>query len=110
MGMYSALKDKAPNATLCFISCKIRAQKNKVLDYPDGLTSEKREKLIKVAIKNATKQRQRRKENCAEIQEEVIKRLAAKQQQRQESDRKKLEAKLKKPNFDSSIELNEDCS
>lgn len=112
MGMFSALKDKAPNATLCFISCKIRAQKNKVLDYLDGLTSEKREKLIKVAITNAKKQRQRRRKNCAEIQEKVMKRLAAKQQQRLESERKKLEAKLKKPNFDLSIEfpeMDEDC-
>ncbi|CAM4599737.1 unnamed protein product [Leuciscus chuanchicus] len=112
MGMFSALKDKAPNATLCFISCKIRAQKNKVLDYLDGLTSEKREKLIKVAITNAKKQRQRRRKNCAEIQEEVMKRLAAKQQQRLESERKKLEAKLKKPNLDLSIEfpdMDEDC-
>lgn len=33
MGMFRATKDKAPNATLCFIPCRICA---KVLSYLDG--------------------------------------------------------------------------
>ncbi|ROI73357.1 hypothetical protein DPX16_23885 [Anabarilius grahami] len=28
MGMFSALKKKAPNATICYLSCKMRARKN----------------------------------------------------------------------------------
>ena len=41
MGMFSAAKEGAPNATMCYLSSRIRAQKNKVVDYLDNLQSEK---------------------------------------------------------------------
>lgn len=42
MGMFSAAKEHAPNATMCFLSSRIRAQKNNVVDYLDSQTPEKR--------------------------------------------------------------------
>ena len=40
MGMFGALKKKAPNATLCYLSSKMRAQKNKTVGYLDCLIEE----------------------------------------------------------------------
>ena len=50
MGMFSAAKDHAPNATLCYLSSRIRAQKNRVTNYLDSLERDKRDKLIKMSI------------------------------------------------------------
>ncbi|KAL5004056.1 hypothetical protein ScPMuIL_017512 [Solemya velum] len=50
MGMFGALKGHAPNATLCYISSRMSAPKNNVVDYLDSLASEKRKKLVNLAI------------------------------------------------------------
>ena len=47
MGMFSALKKCAPNATLAFLSARMRAKKNHTIEYLDELHSERREKVIK---------------------------------------------------------------
>ena len=71
MGMFSAAKEHAPNATLCYLSSRIRAQKNKVVDYLDGLQPEKRDKLIKLAITLGRKQRGIKRKRSAKIKEEI---------------------------------------
>lgn len=48
MGMFSAAKHNAPNATLNYLSSKIRAQKNGVVEYLDTLEKEKRNKVVQV--------------------------------------------------------------
>ena len=41
MGMFSALKMKSPNATICFMSSKIRSIKNGTVDYLDEMATER---------------------------------------------------------------------
>ena len=43
MGMFSALKMKSPNATICFMSSKIRSIKNCTVDYLDEMATERQE-------------------------------------------------------------------
>jgi hypothetical protein len=81
MGMFSAAKANAPNATLCYISSRLRAQKNRVADYLDSLEPAKREKLMKLAITLERKVRQRKRKKCIEIRQEISRRVAAKKQQ-----------------------------
>lgn len=65
MGMFSASKAHAPNATMSFISSSIKARKNKVVDFLDDLEKEKREQVISMAVTYGRKQtiRKREKEN-----------------------------------------------
>ncbi|XP_065684671.1 uncharacterized protein LOC124807927 isoform X1 [Hydra vulgaris] len=37
MGMFSDAKGRCPNATICFISSKLRSKKNRTIDYLDNL-------------------------------------------------------------------------
>ena len=50
MGMFSATKKKSPNATLCYISCKMRALKNRTLKYLDNLDKSNRQCIYKKEI------------------------------------------------------------
>ena len=50
MGMFSAVKKKSPNVTLCFISCKMRALKNRTVDYIDSFDVETRDEMLKKAV------------------------------------------------------------
>ena len=43
MGMFSSLKKKAPNATMCYLSCRMRACKNKTVQYLDQREEGRRE-------------------------------------------------------------------
>ena len=107
MGMFSAAKEHAPNATMCYLSSRIRAQKNKVVDYLDNLQSEKREKLVNLAISLGRKQRQNKRKRCIQIKEEISSRLAVKLQKKKMYQRNKLEKRLKSPDLDISVEFPE---
>ena len=48
--MYSAAKDKSPNTAVCFISSKMRSQKNRTIQYLDAVTEDQREKVSKEAV------------------------------------------------------------
>lgn len=37
MRMYSSLKKKSSNATICFLSCKMRAKTNRTVEYLDAM-------------------------------------------------------------------------
>ena len=43
MGMFSAAKDHAPNATLYYLSSRMRSQKNNTVGYIDSLDTERRD-------------------------------------------------------------------
>jgi len=58
MGVFSAAKKKASNATLCFLSSKIMAQKNHTVAYLDNMYTEKQDLVLKKAINFAQRQRQ----------------------------------------------------
>ena len=104
MGMFSAAKSHAPNATLCYLSCTIRARKNRVVDYLDSLEVEKREKLLKLAVSLAREQRVTKRKRSAQIKAVLSKRMAAKMQKKQTLQRSKIEKKLRSPNFKISAD------
>ncbi|CAM4569827.1 unnamed protein product [Leuciscus chuanchicus] len=95
MGMFSASKKRSPNATLCFLSCKMRAQKNKTVGFLDDMDTEKRDAILKKAVKPGQVQRQRRRVKQNDLREELSKRQAMKEQAKEITARNKLERKLK---------------
>lgn len=96
MGMYSAIKSKAPSAKLCYVSSKLRAVKNKTVDYLDQLEVEKRDAVIRTAVNLAKNERIRRRKKQKELMEEIAGRLAEKEQNNDEKMRRKVEKVLKK--------------
>ena len=95
MGMFSALKMKSPHATMSYISCRMRATKNRTIDYLDGLAEEKREDILKKVIKFTRQERSKKKLRQKEVRNELIQREKAKEQERDTKERKKLEKRLK---------------
>ena len=89
MGMFSANQVRAPHATLLFTSSKIRAKKNKTLEFlsehPDV------EMTLKKAVPAAAKLRQRVRKSVADLQKEMSQRIMDKIQKRDQTDRKKME-------------------
>ena len=96
MGMFSAAQQKAPNATLCFLSCRMRAIKNRTVDYLDEMDPTTRDDFLGKAITYGRKQRDQRRKCQKDLRAEIIRRQQAKKQARDAAKRKELERKLKK--------------
>ena len=92
MGMFSATKKKSPNATLCYISCKMRALKNRTFKFLDNLEKDTRDNVLKKTVLLGREQRKSRKE--------LLRRQLEKQQAKDTSTRKKLERRLKSIDID----------
>ena len=101
MGMFSILKQKAPNATICYLSCRMRAIKNRTVDYLDSLTEERRDEVLMKAIHLGRMQRQKRKMKQRDLRLELQRRQKAKEQAKSATERKKLEKKLKNFSLDT---------
>ena len=95
MGMFSAGQERARNATLCFLSSRIRAKKNKVVPYLDAMSKQTREQVVTWAIGMARKKRKSNRKKQAEIKEELSRRAAIKTQRKEERKVKNIEDKLK---------------
>ena len=52
MGMFSALKNKVHSATICYLSSKIRAVKNRMVEYLYKMPKERREYVVLCELKN----------------------------------------------------------
>nr|XP_047140973.1 uncharacterized protein LOC124816023 [Hydra vulgaris] len=96
VGMFSAAKQKAPNATLCYLSSKIRACKNKTADFLSEKPTDIRNKLIAWSISSAGKKRLANMQCHEEMKAELIKRMAKKIQNKEEKERRKVEKIFKK--------------
>ena len=105
MGMFSALKQKSPNATMCYLSSRMRACKNHTVSYLDSLNHQKRDDILHKAIKLGRKQRNRRKAKQKILKKEIIRRQKEKEHSREEKNRKALEKKLK----EGSLEEVQEC-
>lgn len=96
MGMFSAAKDRAPNSTLCYLSSKIRAQKNKTMGYLDSMYDKTRERAVAKSISLAKKTRIKKRLKSKEIQAEIAKKRNQKERteryKRSEKGRKKAES------------------
>ena len=110
MGMFSASQKKAPHATVCFLSCHMRAKKNRTVKYLDGLSSEKKEPLLQKAVTYGRKQRNRRRIKQKELRDEIVRRQEAKKQKKEDKERKDLEKKLKKEGLENVLKSFPDIS
>ena len=90
MGMFSAAKDNAPNATLNYLSSKIRAQKNGVVDYLDNLEEPQKNRVIEMSRTIGRKQLKASRRRSVQVREELAQRTALKQEVKATAERKKL--------------------
>ena len=82
MSMFSALKKRAFNATLAFLSARMRAKKNHTIEYLDELHSERREKVIKWVLSYARKRGDFTQMQDVQIRKEISLRETKKWQKR----------------------------
>ena len=101
IGMFSAMQAKAPNATICYLSCKMRSRKNGTVGYLDGLSMERRDEVLRKAVQLEQKQRRKRRMNEKELRAEVLRRVQEKRQAREMTDRRRVERKLKTATMDT---------
>ena len=100
IGMLNAARDRAPNATFCFISSKIRAIKNSVTDFLNSLDEAEKEKAVNWAIHAARLRRSANHARLRELQKELCRRDMRKKQQRQDQERRKVELQLQRITVD----------
>lgn len=101
MGMFSAGKERAKNASVDFLSSRMRARKNSVVRWLDGMYSDQRESILKWAISRARKRRTDVRKKTSEVKEEISRRTASKRQKKDQQSRKATERKLK------NVDINE---
>ncbi|XP_047138521.2 uncharacterized protein LOC124814655 [Hydra vulgaris] len=103
MGMFSDAKVRAPNATICYISCKLRSKKNRTVDYLDTLDLSLREKIVKWSISVARKNRFTNRLHLCKVRDEICQRQKIKRQKMDEKEKRKLERELSKLNFEEIV-------
>ena len=102
MGMFSEAQKKAPNATLCFLSARMRSCKNKTVEYLDAMSEERRDYILIKAIKLGRMQRDRRRKSQKELQTELVARQKTKEQKRNETERKAIERYVKQHGLEAT--------
>src|ERR1700729_298620 len=58
IGMFSAYQERSPNATLCYLSSKLRARKNRTVEYLDNMGEAERTCVVEWAVSAARTGRQ----------------------------------------------------
>jgi hypothetical protein len=91
MGMFSSLLNRAPNSTILFMSAKIRAQKNKTLDFLDTI-DDKTFQSVRTFSKTV---KSRNSIQISEIKQELQSRINKKMQAKEKTTRNKIEKKFK---------------
>ena len=100
IGMFSAAQKRPPNATVCYLSSKLRAQKNMVVDYLGATDEETRERMVRMSVSLGRRQRQRNRSKCADMKKELSRRQGLKREKKETSQRKKIEKTLKSTSLD----------
>ncbi|XP_047136489.1 uncharacterized protein LOC124813465 [Hydra vulgaris] len=94
MGMFSAAKGRSPNASIDYISCKLRTKKNGTIDYLDNLDDFSKKMVVQWSIQAARKKRIKTRLQHTEIRAEISKRQTIKRQKIDEKEKRKLEQQL----------------
>ena len=86
---------KASNATLCYLSSKMRAKKNGVADYLDGLDTEQRERerVVNWSIGYGRRKRSLNRREQSDMLQEMARRSAEKRQKKMGKDPRAVEKK-----------------
>lgn len=95
MGMFSAGQERAKNASVDFLTARMRARKNNVVTWLNNLYTEERENIMKWAVGRGRKRRKESRKKTSEVKAEILRRIASKQQKKDEKTRKSIEKKLK---------------
>ena len=95
MGRFSAAKEKAPVATIPFISAKIRSVMNNTNDYIMTLGHDEQEKLLDWARLRANKRRKASSLYQKDLEDEMTLRMEEKRQKKEGIIRRKKEKVLK---------------
>ncbi|XP_065681835.1 uncharacterized protein LOC124811391 [Hydra vulgaris] len=103
MGMFSAAKHRAPNSTLCFLSSKLRAIKNNVVNYIEKKDEDDKEKIVYWAVNKARTKREMNKKNIDEIKLELICKNKLKKQKKEDKNRKILALQIQNINFSDNL-------
>jgi len=80
IGMFGAAQKCAQNSTICYLLSKLRAQKNKVVDYLDELDQITRNNMLKMAVSLGWNQRNKNRRKCVDLRKEMSKRHALKRE------------------------------
>ena len=78
IGMFSAIKSKAPRTSLLFMSCKIKSKKNRTIQYLKALPEPEAQAVVTKAVSFAAQFRHCSKKSVKELQKELSARLARK--------------------------------
>ena len=100
MSMFSAAKDHAPNASLCYLSSCMRGQNNNTVGYIDSLDTERRDEVVTKSISLAHKQRHTKRKRTIGIKNKLSKRIAMKREKKQTTDQNKVEKQLRSNNLE----------
>ena len=92
--MYSAGKERAKSANTDFLVARMRARKNKVLPWLESMYNKKRESIVTWAIRTARQKRVANRKKLTEVQMEIQRRLAGKEQKRRDRSRREIEKQL----------------
>ena len=95
IGMFSAGKQRSKNANVDFLRSRMRAKKNGIIAYVDGMFKDERERIVNWAIHRARKNRKESQSKQVDIRKELSRRAALKTQKKVERDRKDVEVKVK---------------
>ena len=93
MGMFSAGKERAKNATIDFLAGRMKARKNKVVPYLDSMSEAKRERVISWAVRRGRQKRALQKQKQGEVKKELSRQTKMKRQKKTEA--RQLERRLK---------------
>lgn len=94
MGMFSAEKKHSPNATLCFLSSKLRSIKNKAFEYLQSMDPQQREKTVRWCVSKAKQKRRANRLRHEQLLQELTRRTELKRQKKEDKERKQLEKML----------------
>ena len=95
MGMFSAAQQRAPNSTMSYLSARLRATKNKTVDFLDKLEEAERESYVSRAINVARKARIKHRTKQKESMEEMARRQIEKKEKKAMQERRKVERKIR---------------
>ena len=90
--LFSAAQDRAPNATMLYLSSKIKATRSKTVDWIQDQPEDQQRRHISLAITVAPAGSQR---HSSEVHLEIVWRLQQKELKRQHIKMKQLETKLR---------------
>jgi hypothetical protein len=95
VGMFSAAQQRAAHATLCFKSAKIKAKKNKTMQFVNGMSQEDRERLLKWMVNAGARRRTTNRERQRVTLAEISNQQRDKRQKKEDKERRKIKKVLR---------------